>query len=175
MNNANLEEAVRKVFGNGVPPYGDGARILSNLQDRPGRGLIDDLRRDSLKADAFIYGTTTGQESRIVRCNILKGRGDNLFKARFYDKAMLEYLGAIAAIVGKDFRIPLPTEQGGVVSKVYMNLTAWERVDLMACCNAIARCMVELKKVEQVSLPQLFHYFGCLCVLRHLHGLLKWT
>jgi hypothetical protein len=64
----------------------------------------------------------------------------------------LEYLGAIAAIVGKDFEIPLPTKQGGVLSDVYMNLTVWERVDLMACCNAIAQCMVGLKNVEEVCL-----------------------
>lgn len=152
MNSANLPEAVRDVFGGHVPvPNEDGTRILHSFQNCPGSVLIKELQRDSSKADDFLYGTAVGEEARIVRCNLLKGRGDNLFKACFYDKARLEYLSAIAAIVGKNFEIPLPTKQGGVLSDVYMNLTAWERVDLMACCNAMAQCMVGLNNVEEVS------------------------
>lgn len=147
-----MAEAIRQVFGDVPIHTGDnGTRVSFNPLGRPGTGLIKDLQRDSSKAEAFLYGPATGEDARIVRCNLFQGRAENFLKARFYDKAHLEYLEAIAAIVGKEFKIPLPAEEGGVISAVYMNLTAWERIDLMACCNGIAQCMVGMKNIEEVD------------------------
>jgi len=148
-----MAEAIRRVFGD-VPirTGSNGTRVSFNPLGRPGTGLLKELERDSSKAEAFLYGTTTGEDARLVRCNLYKGRAENLFRARLYDKAHLEYLNAIAAILGKDFRIPLQVEEGGVMSKTYLHLTPWERIDLMACCNEIARCMIGVKNSDRVSL-----------------------
>jgi hypothetical protein len=88
-------------------------------------------------------------EARLIRYNLYKTRAEVLVKTRQYQEALSMYMEAVAAITGKYFVIPLI---GGLRSYVYVKLSHWERVDLMACCNGIAQCMVKQKDVEGVSM-----------------------
>ncbi|KAL6306427.1 hypothetical protein BKA93DRAFT_816487 [Sparassis latifolia] len=54
---------------------------------------------------------------------------------------------------GDSFTVPLTySRDGGVISEVYTNLGMDERVQLMVCCNGIARCMAKLQHREEVRI-----------------------
>ncbi|KAF7967355.1 hypothetical protein HWV62_34631 [Athelia sp. TMB] len=137
MENIDLNEILRSVF-----------------YSKPGTLKLEALRKDTPKADAFIRGTESGEEARIIRCDLLRGRGDVHRKAGFLDKARSRHLQAIAAITGKEFVVPLPvtSSSGGMTSGVYKQFSSWERVEMMACCNAMAECMRESKDNVQALL-----------------------
>lgn len=145
---ADMAEAIRRAFGDQAPIFLDGVRIPPPDR-RPGAGVINELSIDS-ETEAFLNANVTGEESHLFHCNIWKNRAEKSLEARQYDDARSGYLKAIAALLGKNFKVPLPAEEGGVVSAAYSKLTAWERIDLMACCNGVARCMKELKDTEGV-------------------------
>ncbi|KAH9947521.1 hypothetical protein B0H21DRAFT_708411 [Amylocystis lapponica] len=62
------------------------------------------------------------------------------------------YRQAISVVVGGDFIVPLtPTQGGGVKSEVYLRLTIDERINLMICCNGMAKCMQKTDKSEALN------------------------
>jgi hypothetical protein len=122
------------------------------LQRRPGAEKVKELQSNRANADAFLAQNrdlSSDQKTRMICCGIIKSRADHLFKQKLYDEARITYIDAIAAIVGKDFKIPLPVK-GGLRNESYVKNNVWDKIALMECCNALARCMIELKDVEQV-------------------------
>lgn len=118
---------------------------------RPGASRIEDLRSNNDRAEAFLDAKDDDEESRLIRCNILKGQGDRLLLSGFYREACAKYLGAIAAIVGHRSELPLSLADGGTASEKYAALSPWQRVDLMACCDGVAQCLIKLENVEEVK------------------------
>ena len=159
MSHEEMAAAIRAVFGHDIPivnrdrPNNAYTRSFSlDPLGRPGTNLLKILQRSSSKADAFLVGDASGEEARLVRCNIYRERADNLLKARRYETASKEYQNAIAPIVGKDFKTPLaPGNGGGIVSTTYKELTAWERIDLITCCRGMAECMAGMQDNCAVS------------------------
>lgn len=90
------------------------------------------------------------KKKRLVYCQLFKTKGEDLINRAKYDEARESYLDGVASLVGKSFRIPLPAK-GGLRNEVYVNMDVWEKTSLMACCNALARCMVELGKLKKVT------------------------
>ncbi|KAF8581947.1 hypothetical protein K439DRAFT_188605 [Ramaria rubella] len=137
MNRGDRDSATRSILGD-IPTH---QHILSlpaffphdGSAVRPGTELIRELQSNPAHLQAFLELETPflgTQESRIVRCNLFKHQGDALVKVGQYLEAGSMYLEAIAAIVGKDFKVPL-------------------RIDLMACCNAMGDCMVKQRNQEE--------------------------
>lgn len=159
MSHEEMAAAIRAVFGNNTPiisrdrANGTYTRTFSlDLLGRPGTGLLKELQRNTSKADAFLVGDAEGEEARLVRCSLYRERADTLTKARRYEAACEDYQKAIAAIVGKDFKTPLaPGDGGGIVSKTYNELSAWERIDLITCCRGMAECASSIHDNHKVS------------------------
>ncbi|KIJ53308.1 hypothetical protein M422DRAFT_155475 [Sphaerobolus stellatus SS14] len=91
--------------------------------------------------------TEADEQRRIIRCNVIKNRGDVFKKNRDYDEAIAKYRQAIAELVGRR-NFPIPT-QGGIRVQKYIEMSHWERIDLMACCNAIAECFEIMGELER--------------------------
>jgi len=118
--------------------------ILAMLQRRPGAEKVKELQSNRANADAFLAQNrdlSSDQKTRMICCGIIKSRADHLFKQKLYDEARITYIDAIAAIVGKDFKIPLPVK-GGLRNESYVKNNVWDKIALMECCNALARCMI---------------------------------
>ncbi|KAF8581950.1 hypothetical protein K439DRAFT_1618627 [Ramaria rubella] len=151
-----IAAAIRNVWGD-VPVYGNatgtGVRFGSNdssmtaSENRPGTRKIKEFQSDSSKGDAFLAEAKQDtEETRIIRCNLIKHKGDILVDTSKYQEAYSKYREAMEVILGKGFQIPLTD---GLKSEVYMKLTHWERIDLMACCNAMAECLFQQKLREE--------------------------
>ena len=126
--------------------------VLSMLQRRPATEQVNQLQSNRTSGDAFLAQNrdlSSDLETRMTCCGIFKSRADDLFKRRQYDDARIMHIDGIAAIVGKAFKIPLPVERG-LRSEIYIKKDLWEKIALMECCNGLARCMIELKDLEQV-------------------------
>lgn len=79
-------------------------------------------------------------------------QGNDLLGRKIYDEAHAQYLRVIDSILGIAFRIPLPQDQdGGVKCEKYMQLCMDDRINLMACCNGIAKCLVGTEKRTEVN------------------------
>ena len=79
-------------------------------------------------------------------------QANDLLVRKIYDEAHVQYLRVIGSILGKDFAIPLPQDQdGGVTCEKYMRLTMDNRINLMACCNGVAKCLAERQKLAEVD------------------------
>ena len=118
--------------------------VTSSPSQRPGAALVRDLNRDRSAADAYLEQNAHGDGNyipRVVSCTILKGRGDDLLAKKQYDAAQTRYIDALAALLGKDFTIPLPAG-GGLRSEGYVALDGWEQVMVMECCNSMAKCSI---------------------------------
>jgi hypothetical protein len=82
---------------------------------------------------------------------LLRDSADECHKQGKPDEARDIYLKAAKVILRDGFEFPLPIREG-LRNEVYVNLDAWERIDVMACCNGLARCMIDLKNSAQASL-----------------------
>ncbi|KAH9932855.1 uncharacterized protein B0H18DRAFT_1092989 [Fomitopsis serialis] len=75
---------------------------------------------------------------------------NNLLDHKVYDEAHAQYLRVIGSILGANFSVPLPQDQdGGMRCDKYLQLSMDERVDLMECCNGVAKCLSEAHKVTE--------------------------
>ncbi|KAH9936009.1 hypothetical protein B0H21DRAFT_758865 [Amylocystis lapponica] len=92
-------------------------------------------------------------EDRASRQKICKEsikQADKLLTRRSYKEAQSKYRQAITVVVGDTFVVPIPqTENGGVISGVYLRLTMDERVSLMTCCNGMAQCLDKVHKTQE--------------------------
>lgn len=126
---------------------------------RPGAEVISELLADPAKADDFLSARVDfrGKDERLaplfglICCNILKHQGHDCLKSLDYQGGRRYYLEAIAAIVGKDFKIPLAMTSVGMRSKAYRLFDPWQRADMMGCCNGLAECMMKLGDLEEVG------------------------
>jgi len=84
----------------------------------------------------------------VQTCWRLRGSADVLYQNDKYADAQLKYAEAIKAIVS--IEVPLPMKEG-MRNEAYMNLDWWGRIELMACCNGMARCMVKLDDFNKVT------------------------
>ncbi|GBE88800.1 hypothetical protein SCP_1402050 [Sparassis crispa] len=84
-------------------------------------------------------------ESRYADCVRLIETANSLSSRNLHEDPRSSYFKAIATLLGDSFTVPLTySRDGGVISEVYTNLGMDERVQLMVCCNGIARCMAKL-------------------------------
>jgi hypothetical protein len=128
--------------------------LLHHLQQRPGSDKVKNLLSNPSRADNFLAqnrNLSTELDTRMICCGIIQSRAGDLLQESRYDEARIKYIDAIAAIVGKDFKIPLPVKEG-LRNEVYVKSDVWEKIALMECCNGLARCMIGLKNAEQVRL-----------------------
>jgi hypothetical protein len=156
-----IAASLRALLGRDISVSGEGSHVsvnftqadmLSILQRRPGADEVRQFQSNRASADAFLAQNrelSSDKETRMICCSIIRSRADDLFKQKQYDEARIKYIDAIAAIVGKAFKIPLPAK-GGLRNEIYVKKDVWEKIALMECCNALARCMIELKDAEQV-------------------------
>lgn len=162
-NNVNI----RDNGSGGVSVNFSPADILSLMQRRPGASKVKELKSDPLKADAFLAqnkSRSSEKDTRMICCALFQAKGEELFKKKKYEEARSQYIQAIAAIVGKKFKIPLPPKNG-LRSENYVKLDTWEKIHMMECCNALTRCLVQLNDIEMVRRqPYLFRE---LCLLSY--------
>lgn len=162
-----LAAGLRSLLGRDINVSGVGSHIsvnftesdiLSIIQRRPGAEKVTDLLSNPANADAFLAKNrdlSSDKETRMICCGIFQSKANDLFKKKQYNEARIRYIDGIGAIVGKTFKIPLPVKEG-LRNEIYVKSDVWEKIALMECCNGLARCMIELKDVEQVRLPLSF-------------------
>jgi hypothetical protein len=86
--------------------------------------------------------TTSVQTSKRLR-NIANA----LFENGNYTDAHVKYVDAAKVIVSTE--VPLPTK-GGMRDDTYMNFDWWGRIELMACCNGVAKCTSKMGDLNKV-------------------------
>jgi hypothetical protein len=98
-------------------------------------------------ADAFLAQTEGDtNETRTIRCDLHRAKAVVLFNEKQYEKAREAYIKAAVAMVG----VPLPVKDG-FISDAYIGLGFhWKPLDVIACCNGAAACMIKLKDYEGV-------------------------
>lgn len=130
---------------------------LAYSAKRPGAEIIRELLADPIAADKFMSAPVDLDGKKqltavfgIICCNVLKRRGDDCLRSLDHPGARRNYLDAIAAILGKNFKVPLAMTSIGMRSKAYRLLEPWQRTDMMGCCNGLAQCMMKLDNLEEV-------------------------
>ena len=157
-----LAADLRSLLGRNINVSGSGshisvnltsADILAMLQRRPGIEKVKKLQSNRVSADAFLAQHreySDDLETRMMYCQIVQSRGDDLFKQKDFDAARIMYIDGVTAILGKTFKIPLPP-MGGLRNEIYVKADVWEKIALMECCNRLAQCMIELQDLPQVQ------------------------
>ena len=100
----------------------------------------------------------------IITSSLGSRRGDALFNEGKHGSAQEQYAKAARAIVGEDFQLPMIAGKGdgGVRCDLYTDISHWDRVALMGCCNGIARCLLEKQDIEGVRFLLLTRFiFNC--------------
>lgn len=88
-----------------------------------------------------------------MRCHFVKLAADELFDNRHFFGAVSKYKEAMRAITGPDVDIPPDQYLNSFYLKFVIHdpALAREHLDLIDCCDCIAKCYVELGDLSKVS------------------------
>jgi hypothetical protein len=163
MNFDGFEETLRDLLGRDIPVTyrGNNSGVSINFtpediralnRRRPGSQKLKELQQDRSKADEFLsaHATSTDSDDRVVSCDLLRGRADELCKRGQHEEATFEYERATKAVLGQGFVFPLPNSEE-FRNEAYTKLEPWERIVLMECCNGMAQCLIKMNSLKRVS------------------------
>lgn len=118
---------------------------------RPGWKKIQEIGSDESRLNSLGAVESmlidADEQKRIIRCGVLRRIGDTLKEDGKHDAAMEKYSAAIREIAGAHGIVPSDV---GVRVEAYIRMTHWDRIDLMACCNAMAACFEAQGKLDEV-------------------------
>jgi hypothetical protein len=84
----------------------------------------------------------------VQTCKQLRNIANTLFQSGKYADSQLTYAKAVKAIVNVE--VPLSHEEE-MRNETYMSMDWISRVELMACCVGMAKCLAKLDKLDKVS------------------------
>jgi hypothetical protein len=116
------------------------------LLGRPDEDLVNNLLADRSKGDEFL--SQPGNGKGLVRCRVLRGRADEELAKGNLDIAENMFEEAARFVLGAECSFPVKAE--ALRNEVYVKLEAWERIEMMACCNGLAKCRITNNDVPKV-------------------------
>jgi hypothetical protein len=84
------------------------------------------------------------------RCDSLTLEGKKLVTTHQYVEATRVFQEAIYALLGSDFEVPGWSRNHGMIMQRYKEITDWQRLALMRCCNGLVQCRVMLDDLQGV-------------------------
>lgn len=137
-----------------APSRSDPTILKKAPSQRPWQTIIDDLLSDREKGDQYIANNSKGDpDDRLIRCNVVKARGDALLRRSLHEAALPLYLKAASYITGKaeeESRLPFSLVESSAAFETYSKLPPWSRVDLMTCYDDIVQCLHKLDRNAEV-------------------------
>lgn len=130
-------------------------------------GVLQKIIADSL--ENAVANTSTSDAPvltlpPIIRCHILKEKGNEFFTRGEYQSALSQYLFAAQQIVGSQFKLleePCLNETYLAFGPIDDMLRMKPHLDLIACCNNIAQCYLKMGMYIEVRISVSNDDFSC--------------
>lgn len=127
---------------------------MPKQRERSGITTSNEASLGTILADSKGFDLNQREETSLhdicMRCERLRLQGREHIAARQWVEATRVYREAICVIMGKDFEVPGWSRNCGMIMQRYIEITDWQRIALMQCCNGIVQSRAMLDDLQGV-------------------------